>query len=245
MEQKIKFKKEYKIELAKTLSGHYYGVWEKKGRKEKFLGYFVSVTTFLNAYPTSEYLTKWIADRGFHESRQIRDEAGRKGTKIHLALQDLIEGKELYEANYLTEEWVKINSFVNWYHEYKPEIIAIELKIFSPKNKYCGTIDCIAKISEKIYVIDWKSSQSIHPSFSLQCSAYSQALEEISNLKVDETAVLQLGAKNKQNYRFVIYPDWRDHFKIFMNVKATWEYDNGVDKDFEPPVLILPETLKL
>ena len=123
----LNFKKQYKIELAKTLTGHFYSVWEE----EIFLGHFVSVTTILNSYPTSEHLVKWIADNGFHESRQIRDAAGRSGTKIHLAIEELLAGHELQEINYTTEEWVKIKSFVDWYHEYKPEIIATELAIFS------------------------------------------------------------------------------------------------------------------
>src|SRR3990167_3573259 len=110
----MKFKKNYRIELAKTLQGHYYSVWQKgPGKiKEKFLGHFPSVTTCLQAYPTSEQLIRWAADKVFAESREIRDAAGRAGSKIHLGIDDLLKGATLQEPSYTTEEWVKLKSFV-------------------------------------------------------------------------------------------------------------------------------------
>ena len=167
--------------------------------------------------------------------------------KIHLAIENLLAGTELQEINYTTEEWVKIKSFVDWYHEYKPEIMATELALFSKKGKYAGRVDCIAKIAGEITVLDWKSSKSIHESFPLQFSAYAHAIEENTDLEIVQTAALQLGAQNKNGYRFVVYPDWREHYKVFKHVKATWEYDQfGLKKNpKEPPVLDLPPVLKL
>lgn len=243
----LHFKKQYRIELAKTLTGHFYSVWKKGKKKERFLGHFVSATTILNAYPTSEYLVKWIADQGFHESRQMRDAAGRAGTKIHISIESLLAGETLQEVNYTIEEWVKLKAFVGWYEEYHPEIMATELAVFSKKGKYAGRVDCVAKIAGEITVLDWKSSKSIHESFPLQFSAYAHAIEENTDLKVVQTACLQLGASNKNGYRFVVYPDWRDHYKVFEHVRATWQYDffDSKKNPKEPPVLELPSTLKI
>ena len=245
----MKFKKNYRIELAKTLTGHYYSVWQKgPGKiKEKFLGHYPSVTTCLQAYPTSEQLVKWMAEKGFHESREIRDTAGRAGTKIHSAIDSLLAGDVLMEISYTTEEWVKLESFVNWYREFKPEVIMTEFPIFSKKGKYAGRVDCLAKLNGEIYLIDWKSSRSIHESAILQVSAYASAVEENTDVKIENTAILQMGAQNKSGYRFVIQNDWRDKYKVFRNVQATWEYDNYTSKKNpkEPPVLVLPETLSL
>src|SRR3990167_8139215 len=120
--EKLKFKHQYRIELAETLSGHFYSVWEQSKKRKKFLGHFVSVTTYLNAYPTSEQLVKWIAEQGFHESRQIRDAAGKAGTRIHSGIEKLLQGAILSENEYTTEEWLKLDSFVAWHTEYRPEV---------------------------------------------------------------------------------------------------------------------------
>ena len=243
----LNFKKNYRIELAKTLQGHYYSVWEKGKKKEKFLGHFPSVTTCLQAYPTSEQLVKWMAEKGFHESREIRDAAGRAGTKIHSAIDSLLGGGTLVEESYTTEEWVKLTSFVDWHKEFKPEIIMTEFSIFSKKGKYAGRVDCLAKLNGEVYLIDWKSSRSIHESAILQVSAYASAVEENTDIKINNTAILQMGAQNKNGYRFVVQDDWRDQYKVFEHVRATWQYDQYDSKKNpkEPPVLVLPAELKL
>ena len=237
----------YIIELAPTLSGHWYNVWEKNeaGGKGKFIGVFPSSTTILNAYPQSVQLTQWIAEKGWHESQRIKSEAGERGTRIHIAVEYLLDGKGLSRDNYSLEEWYKIKTFVDWHKEYKPEIIATEMKIFSAKHGYAGRLDIIAIIAEEIYVIDIKTSGSLYDHFPLQFASYAQAVEEMTDLKIQNTAALQLGAKrNKKGFRFVIYPDWRDHLDVFLHVKKTWEYDYG-SRASDPAVLDLPNELKL
>ena len=243
----LNFKKHYRIELAKTLSAHYYSVWEKGKKKEKFLGHFPSVTTCLQAYPTSEQLIKWMGEKGFHESREIRDAAGRAGTKIHSVIDALLQGSVIQELSYTTEEWFKLKSFVEWYGEYKPEIIMTEFPVFSKKGQYAGRVDCVAKINGEIYLLDWKSSRSIHESAILQVSAYANAVEENTDIKIVNTAILQMGAQNKNGYRFVVQNDWRDQYKVFQHVQATWRYDvyDSKKNPKEPPVLVLPAELKL
>lgn len=267
MQNTIVFKKQYIVELADTLTGHYYGVWLRKDKPEKienlggnlvkitpptikgrFIGYFPSATTILNAYPTSEHLVKWIADNGFHESRAIRDEAGRRGTKIHNAIEALIEGDELKKEDYTIEEWHKLTTFKAFFEEYKPQILGLEIPIFSKKGKFAGRLDCVCVIAGMLYILDWKSSANLHKSFPLQFSAYAKALEELTDIKVDLIAALQLGAKNKNGYRFVIYNDWEKlHYKVFNHVHATWLYDNydSLKNPKDLPILHLPEKLKL
>lgn len=239
--------KHYKVELAKTLSGHWYSVTEVTAKKEKFLGYFPSSTTILNAYPQSPQLTRWIADNGWQESQRIKSEAGERGTRIHTACDILEDGGTLFEKNYSTEEWVKINSFVNWFKEYKPELVVKEFPVFSKKGKYAGRLDRIYKINGEYNILDFKSSSSLHEHFPLQFASYALAVEENTDLKISNTAALLLGASNKNGYRYVLYPDWKDHYKIFEHVRATWQYDyfDSKKNPKEPPVLDLPSELKL
>jgi hypothetical protein len=241
--------KSYIVELADTLSGHWYKVWKlkKDGSKGRFLGIFPSSTTILNAFPQSTYLTQWIAEKGWNESQRIKSEAGERGTRIHIATELLEEGTELNKEGYSTEEWYKISSFVDWYNEYKPELIAKEFAVFSRKGKYAGRLDRLYKIHGEITLLDIKSSSGIHTHFPLQFASYAKAIEENTDIEVVQTACLQLGAQNKNGYRFVVYPDWRDHYKVFENVRKVWQYENfdSKQKPKEPPVLSLPETLKL
>ena len=268
----MKILKPYIVELAKTLSGHWYNVWNLKayfrinlnGKKQfskeydaitgfigrekgKFLGTFPSSTTILNAYPQSAHLTKWIAEQGWHESQRIKSEAGERGTKIHLASELLEEGGEISEEDYSIEEWWKISTFVNWFNFYQPKLIIKEFPVFSSKGRYAGRLDRIYNIQGEITVLDLKSSSSIHENFPLQFASYAKAVEETTDLKITQTACLQVGAQNKDGYRYIIYPEWKDHYKVFENVRKVWQYDyfDSKKNPKKPPVLELPSTLKL
>lgn len=245
----MKIIKPYIIELAKTLSHHWYYVWRAQpdGSKGEYLGIFPSSTTILNAYPQSAYLTQWIAEKGWNESQRIKSEAGERGTRIHSATELLEDGKELSEKDYSLEEWWKINSFVDWHREFKPELVTKEFMVFSESGQYAGRLDRIYRIAGEVTLLDIKSSSGIHEHFPLQFASYGHAIEENTDLEIAQTACLQLGAQNKNNYRFVIYPDWRDHYKVFENVRAVWQYDyfDSKKNPKEPPVLELPSTLKL
>jgi len=243
----MKILKEYDVKLAPTLSGHWYGVTEIGEAGGQWLGYFPSSTTILNAYPQSAHLTQWIAEKGWHESQRIKSEAGERGTRIHTACDLLEDGVELNRADYSLEEWWKISTFVTWYNEYQPELIAKELQVFSKKGGYAGRLDRLYRIAGEVTILDFKSGSGIHDHFPLQFASYAQAVEENTDIEIAQTAALQLGASNKNGYRFVIYPDWRDHYKVFENVRAVWQYEYFDSKKDpkEPPVLELPLTLKL
>jgi len=245
---KLEFKTKYKVELAPTLSGHWYKVWKisPKG-KEKFIGYYPSSTTILLAYPQSQYLTEWIGKVGWHESQRIKSEAGEKGTRVHAAIDRLEEGYTLFATEYSWEEFHKIHSFVKWYNDYKPELIAKEIPVFSRKGRYAGRLDRIYIIDGQYTLLDFKTSSGIHEHFPLQFASYANAVEENTDIKIVQTAALQLGAKNKNGYRYIVYPDWKEHYKIFKHVKKVWEYEYFDSKinPKKPPVLDLPDKLKL
>lgn len=245
----MKIIRPYIIELAKTLSGHWYKVWQalSDGSKGKYLGVYPSSTTILQAYPQSDQLTEWIAKEGFHESRQIRDEAGRQGTRIHIATEMLEEGKELFEGDYNLIEWWKINTFARFFNDYHPELIAKEFPVFSKTGKYAGRLDRIYRLNGEITLLDIKSSSAIHENFPLQFASYAKAVEENTDIEVAQTACLLLGAGNEDGYRLVLYPNWKEHYQVFKNVRSVWQYDRFDSKKRakKPPVLELPEKLKL
>ena len=243
---KMNWKRNYRIELSPTLSGHWYKVHKimPKGR-EKFLGYYSSSTTILEAYPLSPFLVDWKVKQGAEEADRILKQAGIRGTAVHSGIEMLLGGAELHKESYSLDEFNRLESFTKWHKEYKPEIISTEQRVFSEKYGYAGTLDVLCKIDGKMSIGDWKTSANIYPHFWLQIASYAQALEEMTDIKVEQTFVCQFGAKNKNGYRFVLSGEWKDHFANFLAVKKTWEYDRGITKDFEPPILELPDTLKL
>lgn len=246
----LEFTKQFVIQLAPTLNEHWYAVSKltKKGAEKK-LGYYPSSTTILNAYPQAAHLNKWIGENGWNESQRILKEAGLRGTKVHDAVERLLDGDELWNHHFSLDEWHRIDAFVRWFQATKPEILAVEVALFSPKHGYAGRVDCVCIIDGKVTVIDWKTSGAMYPHFPLQFASYAQAIEETTSLKVDQTAGLQLGTKSKAGYKFEVHEGWRMDFEMFKTVKQIWEYDRfgskKTKKQMEAPVLILPDKLSL
>ena len=208
--------------------------------KETGLPYYLfvpSVTWIAGFYPKGIAFYKWLADKGWDESEAIKQAAGDKGSKVHLALEDLLAGEEVkIDSQYMNkstglleelkpEEYEALLSFAEWFKETKPEIISSEIVLFSEKHGYAGTVDFICRIDGKLYIVDFKTGQNIWPEYELQVSAYKEALKEtkIDAIKEGEEvglAILRVGyRRNKHAYKFT---EVEDKFDLFLAAKKIW-----------------------
>lgn len=221
-----------------------------------------SVTWIAGSYPKGVGFYKWLAEKGWDESEAIKNAAGNKGSKIHEAIADILQGNEVrIDSKYLNketgqleeltlEECDAILSFIDWKNEVKPEVIAWETTIFSEKYNYAGTVDFIAKIDGEVWIIDFKTGQYVWPEYELQVSAYRKAIEEeehfIESIKgvnapeTIKTAILQVGyRKNKAGYKFT---EIENKFPLFLAAQTIWQNDHGNEKPSKKdyPIVLSP-----
>jgi genome maintenance exonuclease 1 len=214
-----------------------------------------SVTWITNYVYKGVAYWRWLAEKkNWDEAEAIKNEAGSKGSRIHTALEMLISGASVkmedklfsklteQEEELTAEEYGAILSFKNWYDETKPKFLLRETTVISEKHNFAGTVDCVAKIGDTVYVIDFKTSQYVWPSMEAQISAYKQALGEMGrNVKDVKLAILQIGyRRNKKNYKFT---EVEDQFEsLFLPAQKFWEKDN-LGKS--PKQIELPLEIKL
>ena len=200
-----------------------------------------SVTWITQYYPKGTAYFKWLANKGWDEAEAIKVAAGDRGSRVHRAIEDLVNKKTVkMDALYADSEGIKkelsvdeyecIMSFVNWFNEVNPEVIASETTVFSDKYNYAGTIDLVCKIKGELYIIDFKTSQYIWPSHRIQVAAYKHALK-YKNAKL---GILQLGFKrNKKRYKFT---EIEDDFNLFLAAREIWsnetKYQRPSQKDY-------------
>lgn len=222
--------------------------WYIKDKKE-----YPSVTWIAGYYPKGIGFMKWLASKGWDESQAIKSAAGMKGSKVHQAIEDLIDGKEVpmaakywVEDNNQTEEleleeYECLMTFIDWYKTAKPKVIARELTVFSEQYKYAGTIDLVCELKDKLYIIDFKSGQNIWAEYKLQLSAYKHAyIEQEGETKDIKLAILQLGYKrNKRGWKFT---EIDDCFDLFLAAREIWKNECATQK---PLVKDYPVSLKL
>jgi hypothetical protein len=157
-----------------------------------------SVTWICSYYYKSPYLTEWIAKQGIDEAEAIRKAAGEKGSRVHLAIEMILNGQEFRidtkvedkgrsteqqraESELTYEELLCVKSFIDWRNEVKPDIIATETVVFSEVHRFAGTVDCICRIDGQLYIIDFKTSKNVWKEYELQISAYKRAIENGEN----------------------------------------------------------------
>ncbi|MEI7890903.1 MAG: PD-(D/E)XK nuclease family protein [bacterium] len=209
-----------------------------------------SVTWVAGHYPKGIAFYKWLAGKGWDEAESLKQSAGDKGSRVHKAIENLLNGEEVrlgaqfdgFEGKteeLSADEYACVMAFTKWFESVKPEIIKAETTIFSEKNNFAGTIDFICKIGNENWIIDFKTSQYIWPEYELQLSAYKKAMEDLTGQPY-KIAILQIGYKrNKNEYKFT---ELEDKFDLFLSAQKIWINETAGQK---PSQKDFPIKLKL
>jgi len=157
--------------------------------------YYPSVTTVLSYMPKNKFFESWLKDVG-HNADIIMRKAGDEGTQTHNAIEELLAGKELTwmddfgNAKYNELVWGMILKFVDFWEQAKPKLLYTEEFTYSDTYKYAGTTDIVAEINGEVWLIDFKTSNSLHKTMDMQLAAYVKAIEETKDIKIDRTGIL-------------------------------------------------------
>jgi hypothetical protein len=209
-----------------------------------------SVTYITSFYPKSQALVKWVAEKGLDQAEAIKKAAGDRGSKVHTAIADLIDGKEVkMDAKYVNpstgqeeelslEEYECIMSFVAWFKETNPRVVGREFIIWNDQYGYAGTVDFLAQIGNEYWIIDFKTGQSIWPEYTLQVSAYKHAIQSFTSesFEIEEgvdckLGILQLGyRRNKAGFKFT---EVEDKFPLFLSVREVWKNETEGEKPLQ------------
>ena len=219
--------------------------------------YYPSVTSVLNYFPKNKFFHSWLKDVG-HNADIIAQKAAGECTKVHNAIERFINGEEIQwideygKAQYNLDVWKMILKFADFWNTHKPELIAAEYHVFSDNHEYAGTADLICKINGKLWLLDIKTSNSLHTSFSLQLAAYAMAWSETHNTPIEETGVLWLKASTRtagkegkiqgKGWELRSYGNIAASFQMFKNIYEIYKLENP---DFKPITELLPISIKI
>ena len=219
--------------------------------------YYPSVTTILQYMPKNKFFESWLKDVG-HNANLIMRRAGKEGTQVHEAAEALVKGEEVSwmddygNAKYSQIVWEMILKFYDFWSTHKPELISTEEFVFSDEHKYAGTADLVVKMNDEIWLLDLKTSNSIHKSYDLQLASYAKALQE-NGQKIDRTGIIWLKASSRgpskqkkviqgKGWKLLQIDDIDKNFELFKMIYELYKLENPVT---EPIYNSYPTTLKL
>lgn len=169
-----------------------------------------SVTHILSCtYPSDWGLVQWRGDVGNKRADEILEETSTDGSFVHESIEKILKGEKIVSTDISTmfspKRSLKIKrclqAFLDWAKEYQPKVISTEYIIWNDKEKYAGTVDLKCQIGEEIYLVDFKTSKTIHSTHKVQISAYGMADT------FDKVALLHLGNTTKKKYSFLVLDD--------------------------------------
>src|SRR6266404_2578156 len=205
-----------------------------------------SVTWIAGHYPKGIGFYKWLADKGWDEAQALKGAAGDKGSRVHRAIQDLIDGatvemsaryagSEENEAELSLEEYDCLRSFVAFWTACQPVTLERELTVVSEQHNYAGTVDWCGMfrtppkgLSTGPWLLDWKTSKDVWPEHEIQVSAYKHT-DLIASLALPDApwhlGILQVGyRRNKAGWKLT---EIEDQLPLFLAAQQIWERESG------------------
>jgi hypothetical protein len=223
-------------------------------RNEK---YYPSVSSILNYFPKNQFFHNWLKDVG-HNSDIIAQKAAYEGTQVHNAIESFLNGNEINwigedgTAQYNLDVWKMILKFADFWNTHKPELVSTEYHLFSDVHEYAGTADLVVKINGKMWLLDIKTSNSLHTSYGLQLAAYAMAWNETHSHPVEETGILWLKASTRtegkgdkiqgKGWELKSFGNMITNFQMFKNIYEIYKLENP---DFKPATETLPTSIKI
>lgn len=220
--------------------------------------YYPSVTSILQYMPKNKFFDNWLKDVG-HNADLILAKAGKEGTQVHEAAEALIKGEEVTwmddrgNAKYSQIVWEMILKFYDFWKTHKPELIFTEEFVYSDVHEYAGTADILVKMDGETWLLDIKTSNSLHRAYDMQLAAYAKAIEEVKGITVDRTGIVWLkastrGPSNKEGiyqgkgWQIKVIDGIEENFDLFTTIYKLYRLDNPKT---EPVFKQYPTSLKL
>ena len=120
---------------------------------------------------------------------EVLANAARLGTAVHACTEYLDEGE--LDEDTVDPEWAPyLDAYRAWKELMKPEFLGIELRLAC--TKYGGTIDRVARINGRPWIIDLKTTSQIHRHVGVQLAAYAALAEKHLKMSGFRRLALQL-----------------------------------------------------
>jgi hypothetical protein len=166
------------------------------------------------ALPSVTQVMKRLSEEYYTDiNPRVIENAGKRGTKVHQAIE-LYETMGIYD--YEVKDYVLQYLRVKSAYKFTP----IKQELMLTNGVYCGTVDMIATMNDKLVLIDLKATSKINEILvEVQLAGYKQLLLD-NDINVEDCYVLHL--TNKSGKLKKIIPNdnlWRELLnEVYRNI---------------------------
>lgn len=161
------------------------------------------------------------------------------GTSIHEAIEAWVLDKPLPDWSEEVEPYME--AAIQWLSDFEPKVEASEASVYSRTYRYAGTLDMIATIGDRLWLIDFKTGSGVYPEAALQMSAYANADfiglpdgTEGEMPMVDAAAVVHV---QPNSYEFIPVSIEEPIFKSFLYCREVFRWMEDLSKEAIHPAV--------
>lgn len=181
--------------------------------------FFPSVSTIpSHGMPLSPFLLKWFIENSkgdYDKHAKYSSQGSEVGTFVHDCIDKMLEGDEIkispnpldhirgkgYYPTYKASVEIKkaLVSFIAWYNENQPKVIAKEEMLYCLDKKdgvykfpFAGRCDMIAEVHNELWLLDTKTSKAVEKQPGMQCqlSIYKMLWDATHDRKIDRMGII-------------------------------------------------------
>jgi hypothetical protein len=201
--------------------------WAKKFTAEYAVEHFDSFAQLVKDDP--EGAIDWLKGAAYRD----RDKKAELGSHLHEAMEAYVLGKPFPKWPPLVKP--RMLAFEQFLKDFQPEYEATEASVFNRTERYAGTLDALAVIDGKKYLLDMKSGKAVYPEVGLQLAAYRYAEfiglpdgSEEEMRPVDGCAALHLDANG--DYELIEVHADESIFRYFLYVREVFRWQQEASK---------------
>lgn len=200
------------IVQVNTGAGRYYETPEGK--------HYPSVTS-VTGLSSREAIQAWRKRVGEEEANRVTSTASKRGSAVHYLCEQYLKEGRCKPSLVDVEMFQSLQPVLDTVEE----IYAIEQALYSDHLRTAGTVDLIAKIGGKRYIIDFKTSAKPKKrewchSYFMQCAAYAVMFEERTGIATSRLMII-MGVDHQEPIIMTEQRDdwigefqkWRDVYK--------------------------------
>lgn len=171
-----------------------HGRWYKTPSGKRY----ASVTTVLNATaPDKAGLREWRKRVGEAEATRITQQAAGEGTRVHAALEKIIQNQwsSFQAAQVMPNVKALLNQMLPVMEAHVTAVHASELALYSDRLRLAGRTDCICSWNGVRTILDFKRSNrpksfAMVQDYFLQTTAYALMAEELLGVDIPTITIL-------------------------------------------------------
>ena len=111
----------------------------------------------------------------FKTGEAIKVKSAEEGTILHETVEAILKKEPTVIPDIIKPA---VSAFMDFYGQNELVAHKAEERVVSKKHHFAGTIDVLAELNGKLGVLDIKTSMAIYRDYSIQASAYLEALRE-------------------------------------------------------------------